>query len=66
MNRKMKRELWRWAIPIGGGLVAAVLIVFITPHVILGLRLLLGIVAFLYIAGQSAAYLWSSSSDQGT
>lgn len=66
MNRRtMKRKLWRWAIPIGGGLIAAVLTVFITPHVLLGLRLLLGIVAFLYIAGQSAAYLWSSSSDQG-
>ena len=66
MNRqKMKHELWRWAIPIGGGLLSAVLIVFITPHVILGLRILLAIVAFLYIGGQSAAYLWSSSSDQG-
>jgi hypothetical protein len=61
----VKRERWRWAIPIGGGLLAAVLVVFITPHVILGIRVLLGIVAFLYIAGQSAAYLWSSSKDQG-
>ena len=61
----MKRELWRWAIPIGGGLLSAVLTVFITPHVILGWRILLAGIAFLYIAGQSAAYLWSSSTDQG-
>ena len=61
----MKRERWRWAIPIGGGLVSAILVVLITPHVILGLRVLLAIIALLYIGGQSAAYLWSSSSDQG-
>jgi hypothetical protein len=61
----MKDRRWRWAIPLGGGLLAAALVVFITPHVILGLRILLAIVAFVYIAGQSAAYLWSSASDQG-
>lgn len=61
----MKRGLWRWAIPIGGGLLAAVLVVLITPHLFLPLRILLGVVTLLYIAGQSAAYLWSDSSDQG-
>lgn len=67
MNRqKMKRELWRWAIPVGGGLLSAGLAVFITPHVILGFRIMLAVIVFLYISGQSAAYLWSSSSDQGT
>jgi hypothetical protein len=59
----MSRRARRWVIPIGGGLLAAALIVFATPHVIWPLRVVLAIVAFLYIAGQSAAYLWSS--DQG-
>ena len=58
------REIVRWAIPIGGGAITSVLIVVATPHVAWVLRLVLAIVAFLYFAGQSAAYLWSSS-DQG-
>jgi hypothetical protein len=45
-------------IPIGGGLLAAALIIVATPHVALLLRILLGVVAFGYICGQSAAYLW--------
>jgi len=52
-------------IPVGGGLVSAVLIVAGTPHVAWYLRLFLGVIAFLYISGQSAAYLWASNSDQG-
>ena len=52
-------------IPIGGGLLSAVLVVLGTPHVTWYLRLVLAVIAFLYIAGQSAAYLWSSNSDQG-
>lgn len=62
---EMKRARWRWAIPIGGGLLSAVLVFLITPHVVLPLRILLGVVALIYIGGQSAAYLWSSASDQG-
>jgi len=46
-------------------MLAAFLIVIGTPHVAWYLRLFLGVVAFLYISGQSAAYLWASSSDQG-
>jgi len=56
---------WRWVIPIGGGLLAAVLIVAGTPHVTWYLRAPLAVIAFLYISGQSAAYLWSSHADQG-
>jgi hypothetical protein len=52
-------------IPIGGGLLAAVLIVIGTPHVTWYLRAALAVIAFLYISGQSAAYLWSSHADQG-
>jgi hypothetical protein len=59
------RRLWRWAIPVGGGLLSAVLVVIGTPHVAWYLRVVLAAVAFLYIGGQSAAYLWSSHSDQG-
>jgi len=55
----------RWIIPIGGGLLAAVLIVLGTPHVAWFLRGALAVIAFLYISGQSAAYLWSSNADQG-
>ena len=55
----------RWIIPIGGGLLAAVLIVVGTPHVTWYLRAALAVIAFVYIAGQSAAYLWSTSADQG-
>jgi hypothetical protein len=55
----------RWIIPIGGGLLAAVLIVLATPHVAWFLRGALAVIAFLYISGQSAAYLWSSHADQG-
>ena len=55
----------RWIIPVGGGLLAAVLIVLGTPHVAWYLRAALALIAFVYIAGQSAAYLWSSDADQG-
>lgn len=55
----------RWIIPISGGLLAAVLIVVGTPHVAWYLRAALALIAFVYIAGQSAAYLWSSDADQG-
>jgi hypothetical protein len=55
----------RWIIPIGGGLLAAVLIVVGTPHVTWFIRAALAVIAFVYIAGQSAAYLWSSTTDQG-
>ena len=58
----MKRAR-RWLIPIGGGVLAAVMIVIGTPHVIWFLRGALALIAFVYVAGQSAAYLWSS--DQG-
>jgi hypothetical protein len=51
--------------PVGGGLLAAVLIVLATPHVAWYLRAALAMIAFVYIAGQSAAYLWSSDADQG-
>ena len=54
----------RWLIPIGGGLLSGVLIVIGTPHVAWYLRLALALIAFVYIAGQSAAYLWTRS-DQG-
>ena len=63
--REVIRPRWHWVIPIGGGLLAAVLIAIGTPHVIWYLRLGLAVVAFLYISGQSAAYLWSSEADQG-
>ena len=63
--RTQQRALWRWLIPVGGGLLAAVLIVIGTPHVTWYLRLFLGLIAFIYIAGQSAAYLWSSNPDHG-
>lgn len=59
----MGQRTRRWLIPIGGGLLAAILVVIGTPHVIWPLRVALAVIAFLYIAGQSAAYLWSS--DQG-
>ena len=59
------RRLWRWIIPIAGGLLSAILIVIGTPHVAWYLRLVLAVIAFLYIGGQSAAYLWSSQADQG-
>ncbi|HEX9096144.1 MAG TPA: hypothetical protein VF990_08580 [Candidatus Dormibacteraeota bacterium] len=55
----------RWIIPLGGGLLAAALIVLGTPHVAWLIRAALAVIAFIYIAGQSAAYLWSSSADQG-
>ena len=48
-----------------GGVLAAFLIVIGTPHVAWYMRLFLAVVAFLYIGGQSAAYLWASNSDQG-
>ncbi len=63
--RAQPRRLARWLIPIGGGVIASVLIVIGTPHVAWYLRLLLAVVAFLYISGQSAAYLYTSNSDQG-
>jgi hypothetical protein len=59
----MSTRVRRWLIPIGGGLLAAVMIVIGTPHVVWPLRVALAVIAFLYVAGQSAAYLWSS--DQG-
>ena len=55
----------RLIIPLGGGLLAAVLIVVGTPHVPWYIRAALAVIAFVYIAGQSAAYLWSSDADQG-
>ena len=55
----------RWIIPIGGGLLAGVLAVVGTPHVAWYLRAGLALIAFVYIAGQSAAYLWRSDADQG-
>jgi hypothetical protein len=61
--RAQQRALWRWLIPVGGGLLAALLIVIGTPHVAWYLRLFLALIAFTYIAGQSAAYLWSSNPD---
>lgn len=63
--RSNRPSILRWIIPIGGGLLSAVLIVIGTPHVAWYLRVVLAAVAFLYIGGQSAAYLWSSHSDQG-
>jgi hypothetical protein len=63
--RAHQRNLRRWIIPIGGGFLAAVLIVIGTPHVAWYLRVFLAVIAFLYIGGQSAAYLWSTHSDQG-
>ncbi len=50
------RKLRRWIIPIGGGLLSAVLIAIGTPHVAWYLRVILAMIA--------AAYLWSSQ-DQG-
>ena len=50
-------RLWRWVTPIGGGLLSAILIVVATPHVSWYLRAGLALIAFLYIGGQSAAYL---------
>ena len=63
--RAQQREASGWLIPIGGGVLAAFLIVIGTPHVAWYLRILLAVVAFLYISGQSAAYLWASHFDQG-
>jgi hypothetical protein len=60
-----RSQLRRWIIPIGGGLLAGVLAVMGTPHVAWYLRAALAAIAFVYIAGQSAAYLWSSDADQG-
>lgn len=64
-KRMVPRDFRRWLIPIGGGAITSILIVLATPHVAWALRIVLAIVAFLYFAGQSAAYLWSSS-DQGS
>ncbi len=55
----------RWIIPVGGGLLVGVLAVVGTPHVAWYLRAALAAIASVYIAGQSAAYLWSSDADQG-
>jgi hypothetical protein len=60
-----RSQLRRWIIPVGGGLLAALLAVIGTPHVVWFLRAALAVIAFVYIAGQSAAYLWSSDADQG-
>lgn len=62
-RREGPRDPKRWIIPIGGGILAAVLIVVATPHVAWFGRVALGVIALLYITGQSAAYLWTS--DQG-
>jgi hypothetical protein len=62
---KRRRQLRRWIIPIGGGLLGGVLAVVGTPHVAWFLRAALAVIAFVVIAGQSAAYLWSSDVDQG-
>jgi hypothetical protein len=60
------RKLKRWIVPVGGGLLAAGLVVYGTPHVPLVLRLVLALIAFAYIGGQSAAYLGSGTkSDEG-
>jgi uncharacterized membrane protein YdbT with pleckstrin-like domain len=64
LSRRRSRSR-RWIIPLGGGAVAAALIVIGTPHVPWYLRAALAVIAFVYIAGQSAAYLWSSDKDQG-
>ena len=64
-TRAQQRTRLRWFIPIGGGLLSAVLIVIGTPHVAWYFRLALALIAFLYISGQSAMYLWSNHSDQG-
>jgi len=58
-------KLSRWIIPVGGGLLAAILIVLGTPHVAWYVRAALAIIAFVYIAGQSAAYLRPNDADQG-
>jgi len=50
---------------VGGGLLAAILIVFGRPYVAWYIRAALAIIAFVYIAGQSAAYLWPNDVDQG-
>jgi hypothetical protein len=60
-----RSQLRRWIIPVGGGLLAGVLAVVGTPHVAWYLRAALAVIAFVVIAGQSAAYLWSSDADQG-
>ncbi len=64
-TRAQQRARSRWLIPVSGGLLAAVLIVIGTPHVAWYLRLFLALITFVYIAGQSAAYLWSSNPDHG-
>ena len=63
LERLPGRNLRRWLIPIIGGLLAGVLIVIGTPHVAWFVRLILAVIAFAYVCGQSAAYLWTS--DQG-
>jgi hypothetical protein len=65
MSMTFSPTLRRWIIPVGGGLLAAVLIVIGTPHVAWYSRLVLALIAFVYIGGQSASYLWPSRSDQG-
>ena len=51
--RAQQLALSRWLIPIGGGVLAAFLIVIGTPHVTWYLRLFLAVVAFLYIDRKS-------------
>jgi hypothetical protein len=63
--RAQQRTRLRWLIPLGGGLLSAALIVTGTPHVAWYFRLALALIAFTYISGQSAMYLWSNHSDQG-
>ena len=64
-TRARQQLSWRWLVPVGGGLLAGVLIVIGTPHVAWYLRVFLALIAFVYIAGQSAVYLWSSNPDHG-
>ena len=64
-TRAQQRPRLRWLIPLGGGLLSAGLIVIGTPHVAWYFRLALALIAFTYISGQSAMYLWSKHSDQG-
>ena len=63
-TRAQQRKLSRWLIPVGGGLLSAILVTIGTPHVAWYLRFALAVIAFLYIGGQSAAYLWSGQPDQ--
>jgi hypothetical protein len=65
-TRPNRRHLKRWIVPVAGGLLAAGLVVYGTPHVPWVFRLVLALIAFAFIGGQSAAYLGSGTkSDEG-